>query len=95
MHITINYSTALELEALDPPVVETIADDDDAGVEGSLKQAFETVRIALEPGSLTTKDFGSFPPVQYFRGLFADGWTATLHAIATERVASQVAGTAR
>ncbi len=94
MHLTINYSTAQELEELDPPIVETIATPDDVTVVRSLTNAFDSVRIALEPGSLALEDFGSFPPVLFFRGVFVEGWDATLDAIAKERASTTAIRTA-
>lgn len=85
MHATINYSTVQELEALDLPVVETVCDDEDPGVVAALVEAFEAMRIALDPAALPVEDFAAFSAVRYFRDLFTAGWTATIDAIAAER----------
>jgi transaldolase len=90
MHATINYSTVVELERLDRLVVESIDDAEDLSVVAALTDAFESVRIALQPGSLPEDAFASFPPVLYFRRVFAEGWDATLDAIAAERDSLQV-----
>lgn len=85
MHVTINYSTAEELIALDPPVVERVHDHSDDGIVAALERTFEDVRLALDPGALAPGDFERFPPVLYFRNLFSAGWEATLAAIQLAR----------
>jgi transaldolase len=90
MHATINYSTVEELDELDPPIVETIGLPDDPAVSDALSHEFESVRIALRPGSLAVGDFAGFPPVLHFRGVFSVGWDATLDAIRVERAATAV-----
>jgi transaldolase len=90
MHATINYSTVEELEALDPPVAETIGAQDPRAVVDTLVATFDSVRIALDPGALAEADFASFPPLLYFREIFAEGWSSTMEVVASERATMNV-----
>jgi transaldolase len=89
---TINWVTAAELEAADPPVGATIGDAVDPEVTRTLLDAFPEMRVALDPSGLAVEGFKDFGPVGYFRNLFLDGWTALLATIREYR--SEGAGAA-
>ncbi len=85
---TINWSTAAELLAENPPAVCTIEDPVDPAVEKLLVETFDDVRRALDPDALPLEDYEEFGPVQHFRDLFVAGWNGVRSMIATERAAS-------
>lgn len=82
---TINWSTAAELLAADPPVDVTIDDPVDPDVERTLLDAFPDVRQALDPDGLTLEEFEGFGPVQHFRDNFIAGWDGVLGMIRESR----------
>lgn len=82
---TINWSTAAELLAADPPVDETIDEPVDPDVVRTLVDAFTDVRRALDPEGLTLEEFEGFGPVQHFRDNFIAGWHGVLGMIREAR----------
>lgn len=90
---TINWSTAAELLAADPPVEVTIDEPVDPDVERTLSDAFPDVRRALDPDGLTLEEFEGFGPVQHFRDNFIAGWDGVLGMIREGR-AEEVAARA-
>lgn len=90
---TINWGTAAELLAADPPVEETICEPVDPDVLRTLVHAFPDVRRALDPDGLAVEEFEGFGPVQHFRDAFIAGWDGVLGMI-RERRAEAVAARA-
>jgi transaldolase len=85
MAATINWSTAAELLAADPPADVAVDHPVDAAVERLLVETFPDVRRALEPDALRPDEFEGFGPVQHFRGNFVTGWDAMVDAIGRAR----------
>jgi transaldolase len=82
---TINWSTAAELLATDPPVEETIGAAVDPDVVRRLSDTFMDVRRALDPEGLELEEFEAFGPVQHFRDNFITGWNGVLGMIREAR----------
>ena len=85
MAATINWSTAAELLAADPPAVATVEEPVDPAIVERLTAAFPEMRQALDPAGLALEDFEVFGPVQHFRDLFVAGWHSVLDMIRSER----------
>ncbi len=88
MAATINWSTAADLLAADPPAIATVEDAVDPATVERLTATFPEMRQALDPAGLALKDFEEFGPVQHFRDLFVAGWHSVLDMIASERAAA-------
>ena len=85
---TINYSTVVEIVAIDPRVEDTIHGPLNPALLAELKAAFPDFRRALDPEGLDPAEFEGFGPVQHFRENFMAGWIAVRAAIAEERLAA-------
>lgn len=86
-HSTINWSTFVEIMAMDPSIERTIDAPLDPDIERALLESFADVWTAWELGRLAPEDFEGFGPVQHFRDNFLAGWNGVLAAIAAERTA--------
>lgn len=86
-HSTINWSTFVEILAMDPPIERTIDKPLDLDIERALLTSFPDVRKAWELGRLAPEEFEGFGPVQHFRDNFLAGWHMVLAMIADRRVA--------
>jgi transaldolase len=82
MHITINWSTAQEILAADPPVGDGFDTSFDADVAGELCRKLPDFRKSFELDGLRPEEFAEFGPVQHFRDKFIEGWE---HLLATIR----------
>ena len=85
MHITINWSTAAEILALNPAVENTIAKETPPQVIEELQQKLPGFAEAYAEDSLTIDEFEEYGPVQRFRRVFINGWDQILGAIAARR----------
>lgn len=93
MAATINWSTAANLLATDPPALATIEDPVEPALVERLTAAFPEVGQALDPEGLALEEFEGFGPVQHFRDNFIAGWDAVRGMIAAERAGSIAAAT--
>jgi len=85
VHITINWSTAEEILALDPPVDDGLSvDTPDADIE-ELCEKLPDFRKAWDEDGLSVGEFASYGPVQRFRRQFINGWDQLLEAIRGRR----------
>ncbi len=85
MHATINWSTAAELVALDPPIRPTVFEEPPAEYLRALHDAFPEFRAALALDGLGADDFEGFGPVQFFHDAFLTGWRQVLATMRAER----------
>ncbi len=84
-HITINWSTAEEILALNPPVTNQIALETPRALIAELEQKLPDFRKAWREGELAVEEFAEYGPVQRFRQQFIRGWNQLLDAIKEER----------
>lgn len=84
-HITINWSTAEEILALNPPVADRIAIETPREVIAELEQRLPDFRKAWREDELTVEEFAEYGPVQRFRNQFIRGWNQMLDTIKEER----------
>jgi transaldolase len=85
IHITINWSTAEEILALNPPVANRISLETPPAVIAELEQKLPDFRKAWREGALAVEDFAEYGPVQRFRNQFIRGWNQMLDTIKAER----------
>ena len=84
-HSTINWSTFVEVNALDPAVEHTIDRPPDAAVADRLLATFPDVWKGWELGRLAPEEFEEFGPVQHFRDAFLAGWRAVEAEVVARR----------
>ncbi|HWT80370.1 MAG TPA: transaldolase family protein [Candidatus Methylomirabilis sp.] len=85
-HITINWSTAEEILALNPPVTNRISIETPPAVIAELEEKLPDFRKAWREGELAVDQFAEYGPVQRFRNQFIQGWTQMLDTIKEERI---------
>ena len=85
-HITINWSTAEEILALDPPVENTVAIETAGEVVDELCAKLPDFRRAWDVDGLTVSQFKDYGPVQRFRRQFINGWDTVLTTISERRL---------
>jgi len=85
IHVTINWSTALELIEADSPVVSRIDAETPQAVVDELSEKFQDFRKAYYEGGLPPEEFADFGPLQLFRNMFLAGYTHLLREIAASR----------
>ena len=85
VHITINWSTAAEILALNPPVADRMALQTAPEVIAELEAKLPDYRKAWREGGLAIEEFAAYGPVQRFRNQFIRGWTQLLETIQEER----------
>jgi len=88
IHITINWSTALELIQANPPVVSRMDSPVSQVVTDELLDKLPDFRKAYLEHSLLTELFGDFGPLQHFRGMFVKGWDTLVKSVTERRRAS-------
>ena len=88
IHITINWSTALELLQANPPVVSRMDSPISPLVIDELLNKLPDFRKAYLEHGLLTEEFGDFGPLQHFRGMFVKGWDTLVKSVADRRRAS-------
>lgn len=89
-HITINWSTAVDLIDADLPIENTILKKTDQKVIDELSEKFVEFRRAYNENGLALEDYANFGPVQYFRNAFIKGWHLLLAEIADRRNAKAI-----
>ena len=82
MHITINWSTADELIAADPPVVSRIDAPTPNEVVEELRAKLPGFRRAFDEDGLAVRDFADFGPLMFFKTMFLNGYARLLDAVA-------------
>ena len=82
MHITINWKTAEEILALDPPVEDTLFRDVPKEITNELCERIPDFKKAWDEDGLTIEEFENYRPVQRFRRAFIVGWDQLISAIA-------------
>jgi len=85
VHVTINWSTAEELLAADPPVVSRIGAETARRVTDELCDKLPDFRKAFLDDGLAREEFKVYGPLQYFRGMFVKGWDVLLQNIRERR----------
>ena len=85
MHITINWSTAEELLATDPPATSRIdAPTPKESVE-ELRAKIPGFRRAYDEDGLSVAEFADFGPLMYFKAMFLNGYARLLDEVAERR----------
>jgi len=85
MHITINWSTAEEILATNPPVADRMSTETAPEVIAELEEKLPDYRKAWREGALAIEEFAEYGPVQRFRNQFIRGWNQMLDTIREER----------
>ena len=85
MQITINWSTADELIADNPPLVDRIHQQPDQAVVDELLAKVPDFAASWERDNLSIDQFDDYGPVQCFRNMFVTGWQTLLDTIKNER----------
>jgi transaldolase len=81
LHITINWSTAVELNRKNPPV-EALADKEvPASIIRELKDKLPNFSRAYEEDAMDPEEFSDYGPVMLFRTQFMNGFARLLDAI--------------
>jgi transaldolase len=86
IHITINWSTALELLEWDPPVANRIDVATPSPALAELSARIPDFRRAYDEGALPVAEFSEYGPVQFFRDNFIAGYNRLLAEIEAEYV---------
>jgi transaldolase len=74
MHVTINWSTAEEILAADPPLTPRMDVKTPREVVEELRAKLPDFRRAWDLDGLAPEEFAEFGPVRYFLGMFIRGW---------------------
>jgi transaldolase len=81
LHITINWSTAVELNQKNLPV-EAVADKEiPASIISELKDKLPNFSRAYEEGAMVPEEFADYGPVMLFRTQFMNGFARLIDAI--------------
>ena len=83
--ITINWSTAEEILALNPELENAIALEEDAEAVSKLRAAFPDFAKAYDEQGLSRAEYAEFGPVQLFRNAFLKGWYRLLSEISARK----------
>jgi transaldolase len=84
-HITINWSTAAELLAANPPVVSRIDVPTPKEVVEELRAKLPGFRRAYDEDGLTVEEFADFGPLMFFKTMFLNGYARLLDEVAERR----------
>ena len=82
MHITINWSTAADLLAVDPPVVSRIDAPTPAEAVQELRAKIPGFRRAFDEDGLGVQEFADFGPLMFFKTMFLNGYARLLDEVA-------------
>jgi transaldolase len=85
MHITINWSTAEELIAANPPVVPRIDTPTPKDVVEELRAKIPGFRRAFDEDGLAVQEFADFGPLMFFKTMFLNGHARLLDEVADRR----------
>jgi len=84
-HITINWSTAMDIMDNDYPVEDLVDEEIPAAVIEELRHKFPDFTRAYDENSMVLKEFADYGPVQLFRNSFLNGWYLLLAEIARRK----------
>jgi len=84
-HITINWSTAVDIMNSDATVENTINQEIPRKVIDELRDKFPDYRKAYDDDGLTVEGFTHFGPVQLFRNAFLKGWYLLLAEVVSRK----------
>lgn len=85
MHITINWSTAEELIAKDPPVKNRMDLPTPEETVRELSAKLPGFRRAYEEGGMAPREFADFGPVMLFKTMFLNGYIRLLDEVIERR----------
>jgi transaldolase len=85
VHVTINWSTALEIMHSGVGIVDRLNQRGDETVIAALSERFEVFRKAFCEDGLKREEYASFGPVQLFRNSFLSEWYTLLTQVADMR----------
>ena len=92
---TINWSTAQQLLAADPPIVDRMSIPTPAHIVQELLEKLPDFRLAWNAHALQAEEFADYGPVQLFRNNFIAGYKSLLKAIAVRRAEAAFAAVGR
>ncbi|MCW3095560.1 MAG: Transaldolase [Chthonomonadaceae bacterium] len=92
---TINWSTAQELLAADPPVVNRMDIGTPAPLVAELLEKLSDFRLAWDADALSVQEFAEYGPVQLFRNNFIAGYEHLVRTIAQRRAEAAFAAVGR
>ena len=84
-HITINWSTAAELLATNPPVVARIDAPTPKEIVEELRAKVPGFRRAYDEDGLTVEEFADFGPLMFFKTMFLNGYARLLDEVVERR----------
>jgi transaldolase len=84
-HITINWSTAAELLATNPPVVARIDAPTPKEIVEELRAKAPGFRRAYDEDGLTVEEFADFGPLMFFKTMFLNGYARLLDEVVERR----------
>ncbi len=85
IHITINWSTAAELIAADPPAALRIDAPTPKEVVEELRAKIPGFRRAFDEDGLAVQEFADFGPLMFFKTMFLNGYARLLDEVADRR----------
>ena len=85
MHITINWSTAAELIAADPPAASRIDAPTPHEVVAELRAKIPGFGRAFDEDGLAVGEFADFGPLMFFKTMFLNGYARLLDEVADRR----------
>jgi transaldolase len=85
MHITINWSTAEEIMAANPPIEHRMGNPPAQRVIDELLEKLPDFGKAWDPQGLSEDEFAHYGPVLHFRDKFIAGWEELLGTIRARR----------
>ncbi len=85
IHITINWSTAAELIAADPPATSRIDAPTPEDIVAELRAKIPGFRRAFDEDGLAVQEFADFGPLMFFKTMFLNGYARLLDEVADRR----------
>lgn len=81
MHVTINWSTALELMAADIPMENAIDRAVPSNLVDELLEKLPNFRRAFDEDAMDAEEFADYGPVMLFRTQFMNGWSRLIDEV--------------
>jgi transaldolase len=88
MHITMNYSTFVELNRSEKQVVSRIDSEASPSDVRLLREAIPDFRKAYDDDGLSTEEYAEYGPVLLFRGMFVKGYEKLVDEVKKRRLKS-------
>lgn len=85
MHITINWSTAVQILDENPPIQDTLSLETENRVIEELLNKLPDFRCSWLEDGMDMTEFKDYGPVRFFRDMFLDGWNKLLDSISSQR----------